>query len=183
MFCIASSAPLSSSSVEILVFRLCFFGMIIINPRPFLPIGIAPPVCPCMFPYAPYDASTHQFSTFTSLSRRISGSLIVIFKYASNLRNFFQSSLSGFRTHIIRNAIAVCASFLHQIPVKINCANTWWNTCACVLSSSSRLFYSLMVNIFAAAGVSGDSIISSIKSSSTPLRYSHVDIQTSPGTK
>ena len=77
---IASSAPMSSASIELFVFSFFFFDILIIYPRPSFPIDIVPPVCPHILSWAAYDASTHHFSIFTPSACRISGNLIVCFK-------------------------------------------------------------------------------------------------------
>ena len=177
---ISLSTPMSYSSVDLSVFSFCFFDILIINPRLFTPIDIFPPVCPRMSSWYAYDVSTHHFIKFTPSEFRISGNLIVRFIYLISLLRFFQSPSSGFLTLVVRKYISVSASFLHRIPVNNNCATTWWNACACVSSSNDCLLSYLMLKRFSAEGVSGVSVISSGKSSITPLRYYSMDIHTSP---
>ena len=45
---ITLSDSMSSASIKFFVFRFCFFGILIIDPRPSFPIDIVPPVCPRM---------------------------------------------------------------------------------------------------------------------------------------
>ena len=120
---IMSSAPMSSAFVNILVFSFYFFDILIIYPRPFTPIEMVPPVCPCISSWSSYDESTHHFIMFMPSACRISGNLIVSFRHPSNLLRFFQSSSSGFLAHVVRKAISVYESVLHRIGPGIRLDN------------------------------------------------------------
>ena len=102
---IALSAPMSSASADLFVFSFCFYDILIIDTRPFSPIDVVPPMCPHMLSWAAYYESTHYFITFAPSARRISGSLIIRFRSPSSLLSFFQLSLSGFLTLVVRKAI------------------------------------------------------------------------------
>ena len=127
---IALSAQMSSDSVELFVFSFGFFDILTINPRPFLPIDIVPPVCPRMLSWAAYDTSNHYFISVTTSAHRISGNFIFRFRYPIILLSFFQSSSSGFLAIVLRKAIAVYASLLHMIPSNNRFVTTRSNACS-----------------------------------------------------
>ena len=107
-----SSAPTISVSVELRVFSFCLVELTIGNP---LPKDSPPPECPRMFGWTANDASTHHFRMPLPLALRIRGIDRVPLRYFMRWLSFFQSSLSGARTLVVRNAMAVQVSGLARL--------------------------------------------------------------------
>jgi hypothetical protein len=74
-----------------------------------------PPECPRMLKCTANDASTHHFRMPLPVALGISSIVRVPLIYLIKLNNLFQSSLSGARTLVVRNVIAVQVSILARL--------------------------------------------------------------------
>jgi hypothetical protein len=101
-----------SFSVELRVLSFCLVELTMGKPHPR---DSPPPECPRMLGCTANDASTHHFRMPLPLTLRISGIVRVPMMYLIKLTNLFQSSLSGARTLVVRNTIAVQVSGLARL--------------------------------------------------------------------
>ena len=85
-----------------------------------------------------YDTSTHHLTTCMLLALIISTSLTVSFRYCSHLTDFFQASLSGYSTLVVKKAIVVSMSPLALLLTKRFLAVKVWNNRTCFSSSLAQ---------------------------------------------
>jgi hypothetical protein len=83
--------------------------------NPLLPKDRPPTLCPRMVGWTVNAASTHHFKMPVPLSLRIRGRVRVPLRFFIRWVSLFQSSLSGARTLIFKNAIAVQVSSLAHL--------------------------------------------------------------------
>ncbi len=98
------SIPTDSASVELLVFNFCFVELEYIAP---FPIVITPPVWLLIWWCTENDASAHQRMTPNLAASRVNTRALVAQRYCMSRLSFFQLSLSGCLTRVVRNATAV----------------------------------------------------------------------------
>ena len=120
-----SSTPTISISVEIFVLIFCFVEITIGNPRPK---DKSPPEWPRIIGWTTNDASTQHFKIPLTLALRFSESLRVPLRYFIRCTNLAQSSYSGDRTFVVRNAIAVQVSGLSLLVSYKVFATRLWNS-------------------------------------------------------
>ena len=111
---IMSLTPMSSLSVDLLVFSFCLVELTIGKP---LPMVRPPPVCPLMFMWTANDASTYHFNALLVSAPSINGRLTVARRYSIKCPSFLQSSMSGDQTLVVRNAIDTDASGLARFTM------------------------------------------------------------------
>lgn len=109
-----SHTLMSSASVELLVFVLCFGEMLIAAPLPIVIIAL---VCPQQSSCVAYDASTYQHSSPTSPTDNVRPSGFVSLRYFSTLFSFLQSSSSHVFMPVVIKATVVCMSCL-ALPLR-----------------------------------------------------------------
>jgi hypothetical protein len=107
-----SSAPTISVSVELRVLSFCLVELTI---GKSCPRDSSPPKCPRMLGCTANYASTHHFRMPLPLALRISDIVQVPLMYLIKWTNLFQSSLSGARTLVVRNAIEVQVSGMARL--------------------------------------------------------------------
>ena len=129
-----------SDSVELLEFNFCLEDRPCITP---VPNDIAPPVCPRMFGYTAYDASTHVTSVFRSLAPIILTSFKVRLMYLNSRSNFSLSFLVDRETLVHKYATIGSMSGLALLHMCRSFAVTVWNTFDC-FSFNSSSFSSLL---------------------------------------
>ena len=121
-----SSAPTISVSVELFVLSFCFVELTMGNPRP---IDRPPPEFPRMFGWTAKDASTQHFKMPLPLALKIRGIVRVPLMYLIRWTILVQSSLSGSRTLVVKNAITVQVSGLSQlVAYKVFATRLWYST-------------------------------------------------------
>ena len=138
-----SSAATISVSVELRVLSFCFVELIMGNPRPN---DNPPPECPRMFGCTANDPSTHHLRMPLPFALRTNGILRVPRRYFIRWTSLAQSSLSGARTRVVRNATAVQVSGLALlVAYKVFATRLWNSTVLFVMSfsHSSSITYSL----------------------------------------
>ena len=101
---IASCVPISSASVELFTFILCFQENLVTAPPPML---IIYPVLPLQSSCISEDASTYHLIMNNSSAVKVSFRLIVSLRYLRTRLSLNQSSSSSFLTLVVRNATAV----------------------------------------------------------------------------
>jgi hypothetical protein len=106
------SAPTISVYVELLVLSFCLVELTMGNPHPK---DRPPPDCPLMLGWTANDTSTHLFKIPLPLALTISGIVRVPMMYLIRWNNLVQSSLSGSRTLVIKNAIVVQVSGISRL--------------------------------------------------------------------
>ena len=143
-----SSTPMISVSVELLAFSFCLVELTIGKPWPK---ESPPPECPRMFGWTANDASTHHLRMPLPLALKISGIFLVPLMYFIRWTNLAQSSLSGSRTRVVRNAIAVHVSGLALLVAYRALATKLWNSTA--LSGLSFLVSSLTIKRLSGAAL------------------------------
>jgi hypothetical protein len=119
------SAPTIYVSVELLVLSFCLVEITMGNPHPK---DRPPPECPRMLGWTANDASTHHFKMPLPLALTISSIIQVPLMYLIMWTNLVQSSLSGSRTLIVKNAIAVQVSGLARLVAYNVFATRLWNS-------------------------------------------------------
>jgi hypothetical protein len=96
------------------------------NPRPK---DRPPAECPRMLGWTDNDTSTHHFKFPLQLALKISGIVRVPLMYLIMWTNLVQSSLSGSRTLVVNNAIAVQVYGLAcLVAYKVFAARLWNST-------------------------------------------------------
>jgi hypothetical protein len=86
--------------------------------------------CPRMLGWTVNDASTHHFKMPLPLALKISDIVRVPLIYLSRWTNLVQSSLSGSRTVVVKNAITVQVSGLACLVAYKVFATRLWNSTA-----------------------------------------------------
>ena len=99
----------SSDSVELPTFSLCLREIFTIAP---LPMDIIAPVCPFESQWTPYEPSTHHIKLVKFSALKCLFVYLVDFRYLMQCLSFFQSSISGFLTLVVKNDTAVWISGL-----------------------------------------------------------------------
>ena len=99
----------NSDSVELPTFNLCLRDTLTIAP---LPIDNIAPVCPFESQCTPYEPSTHHIRLVRLSALRCLFMYLVECRYFMQCLSFFQSSMSGFLTLVVKNDTAVCTSGL-----------------------------------------------------------------------
>lgn len=117
--CIASFAPITSASVDLLVFIFCFVLKFIGHP---LPIDIVVHVWLRTLGFTACDECVHQRITLMPPASRVSLSSFVSRRNRRNLPSFFQSSPSGSYTLVHKNDIASSRHGLVRFPRYRSCA-------------------------------------------------------------
>jgi hypothetical protein len=107
-----SSTETSSNSVELRVFSFCLVEVTMRNPRP---IVRPPPVCPRIPGCTAKDPSTHHSKMPVPEALSTSGRVFVPLRYLIMWDSFFQSSVSGYLTLVVRYATAVQVSGLARL--------------------------------------------------------------------
>jgi hypothetical protein len=122
-----ASAPAIFVSVELLVLSSCLVELAMGNTRP----KDRPPLeCPRMLGWTVNDESTHHFKMPLQLALKIIGIVRVPLMYLLMWTNLVQSSLSGSRTLVVKNAIAVQVSGLDRLVAYKVFATRLWNSTA-----------------------------------------------------
>ena len=116
--------PTNSLSVKLQVFSFCLPKLTMGNPVPSV---IPPPVCPRIFGCTANDASTYHSNLPLESAPSVSGIESVALRYSTKCHNFFQSSMVGSLTLVVRNEIDVEVSGLACFVTKNVFATIWYS--------------------------------------------------------
>ena len=94
----------NSDSVELPMFNLCLRDTLTIA---LLLMDIMAPVCPLESENTPYEPSTHHIKLVRLSALRCLFMYLLECRYFMQCLSFFQSSMSGFLTLVVKNDTAV----------------------------------------------------------------------------
>ena len=121
---IISSIPTSLDSVELWVLSFWFEDVEYRCPCPRL---MVPLVCTQKSSWNLYDASLHHLMIMVPSASRVSGNHLFALIYLMVFCNFFQSSISGYRTSVHRKGTSVWISSVFILDRYSSLAIRRWN--------------------------------------------------------
>ena len=145
----------------------CFRDISIVDPNP---MDIIVPFCYLHSGFVSKGALTHHLMIIILSALSISGRHRVTLVYLVTLTNLSQSSSYGVLTMLHKKTMEMLMSFLDLDVTNSICATIWWDAVAHCLSSSVGSSSDLNLNILLNAKIVLLPVMTSVESSSTPLR-------------